>query len=492
LYFDVTPIGRILNRFSKDLDSLDMQLPMFMFEFLQALVFILGVLIVCAYTSWVTLLIMVPMMYIFYRFRQYFSCTSRELKRLESVSRSPMFSLFSETVSGLPHLRAFKMIGHQAAAFDDCCDANFKIFFHLYSLTAWLIYRLDLMGTCMILSIGLSCLWLPRTSETSGLLGLGLTTAVGLMGRLHMTVQMSIETENHMTSVERLQHFETIPKEDSTAICTEPLAEDWPATGHIQFVNVMMRYRPQLPLVLNSLSFEVHAGERVGIVGRTGCGKSSLMLAMLRIVEPEGGCIRIDGVDLSKVPLQRLRRETISLIPQDAYLFGGSVRDNLDPFHVHDDQALCTALKHTYMEDVIMSMGGLDASLAEGGENLSAGQRQLLCIARVMLRKSQIILMDEATANIDMATDILIQRAIREAFKGCTVLAIAHRLDTVMDSDRIVVLESGRVVEQGPPQVLLTSGGPFASLAKSLGRDCASEAASTDASTVASLTTCEI
>lgn len=319
------------------------------------------------------------------------------------------------------------------------------------------------------------------------MLGLGLTTAVGLMGRLHMTVQHSIETENHMTSVERLQHFAAIPKEDSgVSIDAPPLAEDWPAKGHVEFDSVEMRYRAQLPLVLKKLSFEARAGERTGIVGRTGCGKSSLMLAMLRIVESEAGCIRIDGVDLSKIPLSQIRGKAISLIPQDPYLFGGAVRDNLDPFHIHDDEAIWAALKRTYMEDVIQSMGGLGATLVEGGENVSAGQRQLICIARVMLCNSRVILMDEATASVDMATDTLIQKSMREAFQGCTVLTIAHRLDTVMDSDHIVVLESGRVVEQGPPQELLKADGAFASLAKSLGRDNISEAGSTDESTAAS------
>jgi ABC-type multidrug transport system fused ATPase/permease subunit len=489
LYFDVTPVGRILNRFSKDLDSLDMQLPMFMFEFLQAFVYIMGVLAVCAYTSWATLILLIPMFFIFYRVRKYFSCTSRELKRIESVSRSPVFSLFGETVGGLPHLRAFKMVGQQAEAFDECCNSNFKIFFHLYSLTSWLIYRLDLLGATMILSIGLSCLWVPRTTQTAAILGLGLTTANGLMGRLHMTVQMSIETENHMTSVERLQHFATIPKEDSLAAPAEPLEAAWPAQGNIKFDNILMRYRPQLPLVLNKLSFEVPAGHRAGIVGRTGCGKSSLMQALLRIVELEGGCITIDGVDLSKIPLARLRGEAVSLIPQEPYLFGGSVLDNLDPFHIHSEDTLWNSLKLTYMDEVVRSMGGLSATLVEGGDNLSAGQRQLLCIARVMLRKSRVVLMDEATASIDMATDILIQKSIAEAFKGCTVLAIAHRLDTIMDSDVVIVLEAGRVVEQGPPQELLRADGPFASLAKSLGRDGASEAGSNDESTTTASST---
>lgn len=304
-------------------------------------------------------------------------------------------------------------------------------------------------------------------------MGLGLTTATGLMGRLFMTVQQSIETENHMTSVERLQHFANIPREALKApVGSFPPPADWPSQGCVTFENISMRYRSELPLVLDGLSFEVSAGERVGVVGRTGCGKSSMMLALLRVVEPEGGRVLIDGVDVKSVALQRLRGEALSLIPQDAYLFIGSVRDNLDPFRASDDATLWSALQRSYMSDAIEAMGGLSASIADGGENLSAGQRQLLCIARVMLRRSRVVLMDEATANIDMATDALIQRSVREAFKGCTVLTIAHRLDTVLDSDQIMVFDAGKLAERGPPKHLLAAGGAFAALAHRHGIEC--------------------
>lgn len=319
------------------------------------------------------------------------------------------------------------------------------------------------------------------------MMGFGLTTATELMGRLFMTVQQSIETENHMTSVERLQHFAQIPKEAAGIPAgAAPTPDEWPAQGHVQFDNVSMRYRPELPLVLNGLSFEARAGERVGVVGRTGCGKSSTMLALLRIVEAEGGCVRIDGVDVTQVSLQRLRGEAVALIPQDPYLFVGSVAENLDPFHVHSEEALWEAIRKTYLEDVVREKGGLGASIVDGGENLSAGQRQLLCIARVMLRCSKVILMDEATANIDMATDALIQRSVRTVFAKCTMLTIAHRLDTVLDSNKIVVLQAGRVVEQGPPQELLKADGHFAALARSLGRDDCSSDPESERSTTAS------
>jgi len=282
---------------------------------------------------------------------------------------------------------------------------------------------------------------------------------------------MSIETENHMTSVQRLQHFSTIPMEQPTLLEIAELEEDWPQAGHLQFKNVRLRYREGLPLVLKGLTFEALPGERVGIVGRTGCGKSSTMLALLRIVAMEGGQALLDGVDVRGVPLQRLRGEAIALIPQDPYLFVGSVRRNLDPFENYGDEELWGALAATCMGDAVKGMGGLDSLIVEGGENLSAGQRQLLCIARVMLRKSRVVLMDEATANIDMATDVLIQKSVREAFRGSTVLTIAHRLDTVLDSDRIVVLHGGVLVEQGTPQELLALGGMFAELAKGFGHE---------------------
>eukprot|EP00928_Gymnodinium_smaydae_P032347 TRINITY_DN23454_c0_g1_i1.p1 TRINITY_DN23454_c0_g1~~TRINITY_DN23454_c0_g1_i1.p1 ORF type:complete len:1288 (+),score=192.78 TRINITY_DN23454_c0_g1_i1:407-3865(+) len=468
-YFDVTPLGRILNRFSKDLDSLDMQLPLVMFDFLQAFMFIMGVIVMASASSYGTLAVLLPLVVVFYCIRWYFSCTSRELKRLEAITRSPLYSMFTEMVNGLAHLRAFGMLEKQASEFDNICERNFKVFFHLHALTGWLINRLDMVGVSMILSISLSVLWVPRTAETAAAIGFGLTAATSLMGRLFHTVNLSIETENHMTSVERLQHFETIPKERSTTIEAVEPPEAWTQAGHVQFKGVCMRYRDELPLVLKNLSFEALPGERVGIVGRTGCGKSSTMLALLRLVGIESGQVLLDGVDIRSIPLQRLRGQAVALIPQDPYLFVGPVRQNLDPFGRHSDGELWEALANAQLTEVVQTMGGLDAPIVEGGENLSAGQRQLFCIARVMLQRCRVVLMDEATANIDTATDALIQKSIAEAFRGSTVLTIAHRLDTVVDADKVVVLDAGAVVEYGAPAELFAGGGVFADLAKNFG-----------------------
>eukprot|EP00927_Polykrikos_kofoidii_P072699 TRINITY_DN68797_c0_g1_i1.p1 TRINITY_DN68797_c0_g1~~TRINITY_DN68797_c0_g1_i1.p1 ORF type:complete len:1140 (+),score=163.24 TRINITY_DN68797_c0_g1_i1:304-3420(+) len=481
LYFDVTPMGRIINLFAKDLDSLDMQLPLFMFEFLQALAYIIGVVGVSVSMSWATLGLLIPVFLLFYLVRRYYSRTSRELKRLESVSRSPILNNFMETMNGLTHLRALGMVTQQAEHFGSCCNTNFKLTFHLRCLGSWLIYRLDLLGVAIIFSTGASCLWVPRTRESAAILGLGITTATGLMGRLHMTVQHSIETENHMTSVQRFKALAVVPREkevvDGNVVVDETSLASWPSSGGVSFEDVSLRYRPGLPLVLNKISFTCAPAEKVGIVGRTGCGKSSTMLALLRMVEAETGRISIDGVDISQVPLRRLRGKAVSIIPQDPFLFSGTLRDNLDPFHNYSDEDLWSALQRVYLDDAAHGMGGLTCSLSGGAESdkLSVGQRQLLCIARVMLRSSRVVLMDEATANIDMGTDALIQRSVREAFVACTVLTIAHRLETVMSSDRIVVFNAGRVAEEGSPQELLNGGGLFASLAQRLARDDASE-----------------
>jgi len=229
--------------------------------------------------------------------------------------------------------------------------------------------------------------------------------------------------------------------------------------------DLMVRYREDLEPAIRGVSFATRAREKVGLVGRTGCGKSTLMMAVFRIIEPSGGTVLIDGVDVSKIGLFDLRSK-LALVPQDPVVFSGSVRSNLDPFGaVRDEQAVWEALDRVHLSAVVRAMGGLDATISEGGGNLSVGQRQLLCMARALLRDSRILLLDEATSNVDNATDAVIQRTIRDAFRGCTVLTIAHRLNTIMDYDRILVLDAGRVLEYDPPRVLLSrAGSAFASL----------------------------
>jgi len=445
---------------------MDMQLPIFMFTFLENSFYLLSVLTVACLSSYAVIGLTIPVVIFFLWLREFFAKSVRELKRIEGVTRTPLYNIFQETSMGLSHIRAFGMLDQFYARYSSIADANFKVFFHQQASTPWLAQRLNLLASVLILGIVLSGIFMPRRDGHASLIGFALSTALGLMGRLIQTTMASIETENHMTAVERLQHFDTIPQEPldiedgPTAIgkyeqSTKGGDKSWPSAGQVKFQDVYLCYRPGLPDVLKGLSFTVHAGERIGIIGRTGSGKSSTMLALLRLVETRSGTISIDDVDISEVPLQQLRGTAVSIIPQDPYLFEGSVRENLDPFSTHADTTLWEALGKVSITDVITSLGGLEASIVEGAENLSAGQRQLMCIARTMLRHSKVIMLDEATASIDTATDQLVQSSLRTCFQGCTSLAIAHRLETIIESDRIICLSGGNLKEVGSPCDLL-------------------------------------
>lgn len=454
-YFDVTPTGRILNRFSRDLDSMDMQLPIFMFGFLESALFIVSILVVACASSLAALIFMGPFIVLFMVARMFFSRSMRELKRMEGTSRSPLYSMFQETCTGLTHIRAFNMMQDFRTRYDNVASINFKVYFHQQAGPPWLAQRLNFLALLLVATIIFSSPSMPKFEGHAALVGFALSTTIGLLGRLIQTTIMSIETENHMTAVERMQHFEMIPQEALDEDSSKYVA-NWPSVGKIEFSDVHLCYRPGLPNVLCGLSFTIEAGQHVGIVGRTGCGKSSTMLALLRLVDVNAGSILIDGISTKEVPLQQLRSGAVSIIPQEPYLFEGSVRENLDPFLTQTDADLWEVLKRVSVADLVSSLGGLESNILEGAENISAGQRQLLCIARTLLRRSKIVLLDEATASIDGATDRLVQTTLSTCFVGCTSITIAHRLETILDSDRIICLNAGKVIEEGAPSTLLS------------------------------------
>mmetsp|Transcript_2718 Transcript_2718/g.7176 ORF Transcript_2718/g.7176 Transcript_2718/m.7176 type:complete len:308 (+) Transcript_2718:3-926(+) len=282
-------------------------------------------------------------------------------------------------------------------------------------------------------------------------------------------VRQMTELEVNMNSIERLTEYDGHESEgDATKHLVRGVASSWPTKGRIAFDDVFVKYRPELPHVLKSLSFTVEGGEKIGVCGRTGCGKSTMMMTLYRMVELDKGSIKIDGVDIQTAPLQDLRSK-LSLVPQDPVIFSGTVRSNLDPFNeTKDDAEIWSALKLSGMKQTIEELPdkkGLDSSIDEGGGNLSVGQKQLLCMARALIRKSKILILDEATSNVDGETDNLIQQTIRMAFKDCTVLTIAHRLNTIIDSDKILLLQGGKVAEFDSPQNLLAdSGSMFAQM----------------------------
>ncbi|EQC35361.1 hypothetical protein SDRG_07073 [Saprolegnia diclina VS20] len=461
-FFDVTPMGRILNRFSSDLDQTDSQLPYFGLLLLQFLFQIVAVLIVCVIsTPWI-LVVYAPLAFLFYKVQQYYNKTSGELKRLESISRTPVVTLVSETLSGLSTIRAFNMtqtfLTNQRAALDHYVSFSF-----LYNCSArWFQMRLDWLSAAIIAGVAFICI-LTKTSIGIAAAGLTLTYASQLSGFLSRMAMMLNTVENLMTSVERLSAYEALPSEDDATVDRVTVDASWPAQGVITFNDYSMRYREHLDLVLNQVSFSVPSGAKVGICGRTGSGKSSLMAALFRMVPSATGSIAIDDVNIANVSVTTLRSR-LTIIPQDPVLFSGSLRFNLDPSGSASDDELWTVLKQVHLGDGIAS---LDDKVAERGSNFSVGQRQLLCIARALLRKSKVVVLDEATANIDLESDKRIQATIKECFVGITMLIIAHRLDTIIDSDMILVLDAGRVVEYDTPTALLAiPDGSFAKLAE--------------------------
>ncbi|XP_066562799.1 ATP-binding cassette sub-family C member 4 [Amia ocellicauda] len=451
-FFDVNPIGRILNRFSKDIGHLDSQLPFTFVDFIQTFLQIVGVVAVAVgVIPWVIIPV-APLLIVFIFLRRYFLQTSRDIKRLESTTRSPVFSLLSSSLQGLWTIRAFKAENRFQKIFDDHQDLHSEAWFLFLTTSRWFAVRLDGICAVFVTIIAFGSILL-KDSMQAGEVGLALSYAVTLMGMFQWGVRQSAEVENLMTSVERVLEYTDLDSEAPWVTQKRP-PQEWPTHGQVTFEGVNFAYSTNGPVVLKNMRAVFRAKEKVGIVGRTGAGKSSLISALFRLTEPEGN-IFIDGVLTSEIGLHDLRQK-MSIIPQDPVLFTGTMRKNLDPFNQHTDEDLWNALQEVQLKGVVEELPcKIETELAEAGSNFSVGQRQLVCLARAILRKNCILIIDEATANVDPRTDELIQKTIREKFKDCTVLTIAHRLNTIIDSDRILVLEAGRINEYDEPYVLL-------------------------------------
>uniref|UniRef100_A0A4W4ELG6 Multidrug resistance-associated protein 4 n=1 Tax=Electrophorus electricus TaxID=8005 RepID=A0A4W4ELG6_ELEEL len=450
-FFDINPIGRILNRFSKDIGHVDSLMPWTFVDFIQVFLLILGTIAVAASVMPWILLPVLPLLIVFLFLRRYFLQTSRDIKRLESTTRSPVFSHLSSSLQGLWTIRAFKAEERFQQTFDAHQDLHSEAWFLFLTTSRWLAVRLDGMCSVFVTIMSFGCLFMEHLE--AGAVGLALSYAIALMGTFQWGVRQSAEVENLMTSVERVVEYTELENEAPWETQEHP-PPDWPLQGLITFDQVNFSYSPDGPVVLKNMTAMFRPREKVGIVGRTGAGKSSLISALFRLAEPEGK-IYVDGVLTSDIGLHDLRQK-MSIIPQDPVLFTGTMRKNLDPFSQHSDEDLWNALEEVQLKSVVEELPSkLETVLAESGSNFSVGQRQLVCLARAILRKNRILIIDEATANVDPRTDELIQKTIREKFQECTVLTIAHRLNTILDSDRILVLDAGRIHEYDEPYVLL-------------------------------------
>ncbi len=447
-FYDTTPLGRIISRFSKDQENVDTTILIVMSQFLSSLFQCIAIFVVIAIAVYWFLIALVPIMILYLIFQGLYRRASRELKRLDSLTRSPLYSHFSESLTGISTIKAYRAQKLFAATNLAYIDLNQRPYYLQIMAQRWLGLRLDLLGAIIVGVTSFLALAL-RTSISPAQAGLALTYALQATNFLSWLVRQATEVEINMNAVERLVFYATeVPQEPPAVIANKRPTPSWPENGSIEFQNVSMRYRPNLPLVLHDLNIAIPAGSKIGIVGRTGAGKSSLHQCLFRMVasEPESK-IFIDGVNIYDIGMHDLRSR-IAIIPQESTLFSGTIRTNLDPFREHDDISLWLCLEQAHLKDLIEKLPGrLDAEVAEHGANFSQGERQLICLARALARNSKILVLDEATASVDRLTDEKIQVTIRTAFKNCTVLTIAHRLNTIADYDKIVVMKQGRMAE---------------------------------------------
>ncbi|KAK9376594.1 uncharacterized protein V1513DRAFT_483259 [Lipomyces chichibuensis] len=474
-FFDATPVGRILNRFSKDIEIIDQEVAGNLLSLMHSIVALAIILILITSILPRFLFAAVLICLIYYVINIFYLRSSRELKRIQSITRSPIYQHFGETLAGLSTIRAYaceRRFMYQNLIY---IETNLRPYTLLWACNRWMCLLVQSAGGLVATFAGTFVL-LSRGSIDSGLAGLVLTYAITFSENMLYLVMLYAVTEMDMNSVERINEYLQLDQEAPEIIesCQPPVG--WPSKGAITVHDLSLRYTPELPTVIHNVSFDVKPGSKVGVVGRTGAGKSTIVSAFFRFLEPVTGSIVIDDVDISKIGLHDLR-VALTIIPQDPTLFSGTIRSNLDPFNRYTDSAILGALRRVHLidnegfrygssENTLASSSddndnpvnvfyNLESPITEGGTNLSQGQRQLMCLARSLLKSPRVIILDEATASIDYNTDTLLQKTIREEFNDTTILTIAHRLRSIIDYDVILVMDEGTVKEYDNPHLLL-------------------------------------
>ncbi|CAH3027480.1 unnamed protein product [Porites evermanni] len=467
-FFESNPLGRIINRFSKDMEMVDDLVPRTLITFLRSILELSAVLFIISYVTPLFLSVILPLGILYTLIQRIFMATARQLRRMESVKRSPIYSHFFETLNGVSTIRAYSQEQRFIQENFAKVDENQMAYYPYCISDRWLQLRLEFIGSCVILFAALFAV-ISRDKIDSGMAGLSIVYALQITVNLNSMVRRRSQLESSIVSVERVKEYSETPTEAAWSIPDIRPPNDWPQSGSIVFQDFDLKYRQGCPLVLKNVNCIIHPGEKIGIVGRTGAGKSTLTQALFRILERAGGKIIIDQLDIATIGLHDLRQR-LTIIPQDPVLFSGTLRLNLDPFSKHTDEELWQAIEASHLKDLASETeNGLQFPIIEGGDNLSVGQRQLVCLARALLRKGKILVLDEATSAVDMETDDLIQQTIRREFADRTVFTIAHRLNTIMDYTRIMVLDKGFVVEFDTPINLLAQKGIFYSMAQEAG-----------------------
>ncbi|KFV77769.1 Multidrug resistance-associated protein 1, partial [Struthio camelus australis] len=466
-HFETNPVGQIINRFTKDLFVVDIRFHYYLRTWLNCTLDVIGTILVITSASPLFIVVVIPLGYLYFTIQRYYIASSRQIRRLAGASHSPVISHFSETLLGGSTIRAF---GHQERFIRKNTDVVYENLVYFYNnviSNRWLSVRLEFLGSLMVFFAALFVV-LAGNTVNSSTVGLSVSYALNIIQSLNFWVRKACEIETNAVSIERVCEYTNMDKEEPWITSKRP-PMGWPNKGIIEFINYKAQYRKDVGLALDDVSFQTKSKEKVGIVGRTGAGKSTLTNCLFRVLEGAGGKIIIDGIDISTLGLHDLRGN-LNIIPQDPILFSGTLQSNLDPLGKHSDLELWEALELCDLKDFVQSLPNkLLHEIAEGGENLSVGQRQLVCLARVLLRKTKILVLDEATASVDTETDNLVQSTIRREFYNCTILTIAHRLHTIMDSERVLVLDMGRILEFDTPHNLLQQKGAFSKMVAEAG-----------------------
>ncbi|PRQ51285.1 putative xenobiotic-transporting ATPase [Rosa chinensis] len=464
LFFDSTPVGRILTRASSDLSTLDFEIPFSIMFTVSAVIQLLTTIAVLASVIWEVLIVAILATVAVQYVQRYCQASARELTRINGTTKAPVMNYAAETSHGVVTIRAFKMVNRFLDDYLKLVDTDARLFFHSNATREWLILRTEALQNLTLYATGFLLVLLPKGYISSGLVGLSLSYALTLTTTQIYLTQWYCNLANNIISVERIKQFMQISPEPPAILEDKRPPFSWPQKGRIELHCLEIKYRPNSPLVLKGITCTFQEGTRIGVVGRTGSGKSTLISALFRLVEPSSGKIIIDGLDICSLGLKDLRMN-LSIIPQETTLFRGTIRTNLDPLGLYSDNEIWTALEKCQLKATVSSLPNLlGSSVSDEGENWSAGQRQLFCLGRVLLKRNRILVLDEATASIDSATDATLQRIIRQEFAECTVIIVAHRVPTVIDSDKVMVLSDGKLVEYEEPSKLLDTNSYFSKL----------------------------
>jgi ABC-type multidrug transport system fused ATPase/permease subunit len=490
-FFDTTPVGRILNRFGKDITTIDLQISRSASFLIECTTGIAASIIIISAITPQFLIVAFGISGVYFLIGTYYLRISRELKRLNSVSRSPIYSHFTESLTGVTTIRAYGVQEEFMVTVYRKIDAYIAPFYFLWMSNRWLYARIEFTGAFVILFTGIFLIINISTID-AGMAGISLFYARSFLENIYWFIRQYTQVEMNLNSVERVQEYLEIDQEPPSVIEGHRPPAAWPTTASIEIEDLVIRYAPELDPVLHGISFKTKPHEKVGIVGRTGSGKSTMALSFFRFLEPSSGSISIDGIDITKIGIQDLRSR-MTIIPQDAILFSGTIRTNLDPFNEHSDEELWESLDRAHLTrpsqrlkkdspvssssntvngeegHSVSSITRLEQKVSDGGNNFSQGQRQLLCLARALLKNSKLIIMDEATASVDFETDSKIQDTIRQEFTNSALLTIAHRLHTIIDYDRVLVLEQGKVIEFDTPYNLIQANSVFRSMCEKSG-----------------------